>query len=114
MVPLTLFFPILFEYVELCTMHVIPMYPVFFFFFVCMFLTCLTLKSFLGSLQNQFFSGFLLETLLLLVVRFLSRHQESVIFMILTDFQVLSMKISSGCSTILVLLIDFGSHFKFH
>jgi len=34
MVPLTLFFPILFEYVELCTMHVIPMYPVFFFFFV--------------------------------------------------------------------------------
>lgn len=42
------------------------------------------------------------------------RTSESVIFMILTYFQVLSMKISSGCSTVLVFLIDFGSNFKFH
>jgi hypothetical protein len=49
MVPLTLFFPILFEYVELCTMHVIPMYPVFFFFLVCMFLTGFPSKSILFS-----------------------------------------------------------------
>jgi hypothetical protein len=73
MVLLTLLFPIPFEFVELCTMYCNPNVLRLFF---CLFLTSLTLKSFLGALQNQFFFSFLLETLLLLLQIFLPGPQN--------------------------------------
>lgn len=104
MVPLTLFFPILFEFVELCTMYCNP--NVLRLFFFCLFLTSLTLKSFLGTLQNHFFLGFLLETLLLLLQIFLSGPQNLSFFFFNNDFDWFS---SFGHGDIIWVLNCFSS-----